>query len=132
MFEQEELLFRVSENPAEITELRLFGEKLLHVELLTSYGKKEFVCGSEKGILNHFLLKNPLADSKENEVVRFSCYCGYRAVSGVFEITLEHQEGNCKQIWSVDPALGRLDIKLNEKDLSKTTFSLEKVTKNNG
>ena len=119
--------FNVSENPSEIKCIRFFGESLLHVELQTEYGKKEFVCGKD-AILNHFMLKSPFGGK---QIERNSFYCSYRIEEESVLIFLEDKENQKNQIWTITPAKGKLEIAL-ESGLSKTEVSLEEITENNG
>lgn len=97
--------FAVSENSLSVGKLRLFGENLLHVELGTDYGKKEFVCGCEKAILNHVMLKNG------NEIERLSAYVSYEiAENGIVKVSIFHSEATSVWQWNIDLTSNTVEI----------------------
>ena len=101
-----DLTFDVSENPSGISKLRLFGDKLLHLEFQTDYGKKEIVCDNGNGILNHVMLKNKLHD---NALERFSVFAAYEITSdGLVNVKLKDENDSFSQIWTVDVKAGVL------------------------
>ena len=120
--------FEVSENLAGVKELCIFGEKLLHVELQTDYGKKEFVCGNEQEMLNHFLLKSFFENNEK--IVRNSVYCSYVVEDGVIKATLNDKEKQEAQLWTLDTVEGTLlisgrdgfdDVKLSLGEITEKT-----------
>jgi hypothetical protein len=124
-----ERVFEVKNNPAGISKLCLFGEKLLHVELQTDYGKKEFVCANEKGILNHFMLKSLFDES--DDIERNSAFCSYQIEGEKIKISLEDKETDEICQWSIDPVEETLVI-AGKGGLGETVLSLREITENNG
>lgn len=129
MFVFSERVFEVGNNLAGISKLRLFGEKLLHVELQTDYGKKEFVCGNENAILNHFMLRSPFGESIDAE--RNSAFCSYQIEGEKVNISLEDKETDEICQWSIDPVEGTLAIACKNGS-GETVLSLREITENNG
>ena len=129
MFVFSERVFAVGNNLAGISKLRLFGEKLLHIELQTDYGKKEFVCGKEKAILNHFMLKSFFDESGDAE--RNSVFCSYEIDGEIILVSLEDKENHEKCQWSIDPVRGMLVI-APKGGSGETVLSLSEITENNG
>ncbi len=103
-----DIQFETEENPAEISAVRFFGERLLHVEMQTAYGNKEFVCGNGEFILNHLMLKNMnptiiMLDPDVGTVERLSVFAAYKLnEDGTLQITLRHQNTCHVQRWLVD------------------------------
>lgn len=129
-----DLSYTVAENRAEVSGLRLFGERLLHVELDTAYGKKEFVCGNGEYILNHYCIKNlvpsiTFLDPAVDTVERLSVYASYElGEDGKIFITLRHRNTCHVQHWTVDPDAGTVDIGLHVGDMICNHFELSKST----
>ena len=128
-----DISFTVAENAVGINTIRLFGESLLHVEMQTDYGKKEFVCGNGEYILNHVMLKcmNPTIvylDPSIGRVERINVFASYELLeNGIINITLRHQDNCHVQRWTLDTINGKLDIALHVGGLSCTSFSLSPV-----
>ena len=128
-----DLSFGVAENRAEIEKIRIFGEKLLHVELTTAYGKKEFVCGDGEYILNHFYAKNitpsiTYLDPAVNTVERHSVFAAYEMLDdGRVLITLRHKNTCHVQRWYIDLAENKIDIKLHVGDMICNHFDLTPI-----
>ncbi len=127
MFVLSDRCFDVSDNLSEIKTIRVFGESLLHVELQTEYGKKEFVCGKD-AILNHFMLKSPFGSDVQIE--RNSFYCSYRIEGETLLISLEDKDNLKNQLWTIDPVKEKLVIAL-ESGSSIIEMSLEEIAKSN-
>lgn len=125
-----DLSFKVEENAAEVTDLRIFGEKLLHIELDTAYGKKEFVCGNGEYILNHYNMKNmspsiTFLDPRVNTVERQSVFASYE-YDGDKKIllTLRHQNTCHVQHWVIDLENNNVKIFLHVGDMITNQLSL--------
>ncbi len=124
--------FDVESNSYGIKTIGLFGETLLHVVLDTTYGRKEFVCDGQEGILNHIMLKGISVESDNDELVRVSAKSSYEITeNGVFLITLRYEGASNVQKWSIDPVLGELIIEPLNGGLSSASFALTK-RENNG
>lgn len=129
-----DISFDVAENQARVTGLRLFGEKLLHVELSTEYGKKEFVCGNGEYILNHYNIMNlvpsiTFLDPAVNSVERISVYAAYElGENGKILITLRHKNTCHVQHWTVDTKENRVDIRTHVGDMICNHFDLTPKT----
>lgn len=114
-----DITFSVSENTLDAETIRLFGEKLLHVELNTAYGRKEIVCGSEP-ILNHVMLKN-------GEIERFSVFASYSiANDGSIDVLLQKSEDE-KCVWKFDISNGVSEIDLFGNSFKATLSQLNSV-----
>ncbi|MBO5870420.1 MAG: beta-lactamase family protein [Clostridia bacterium] len=128
-----ELAFEVAENPCDLNKVRLFGENLLHVELETSYGKKEFVCGNGEYLLNHVMLKNlsptiVTLDPNVDTVERVSVFASYEILDdGKIQITLRHHNTCHVQRWIIDPDNNCFDIKVFVGYMVCTHFELGKI-----
>lgn len=122
--------FSVAENSCDINNIRLFGESLLHVELDTAYGKKEFVCGNGEYILNHVMLKNlsptiVLLDPNIDTVERVSVFAAYELLDGgKVCITLRNYNTCHVQRWTIDPQSNSLDISIFVGDIVCKHFDL--------
>ena len=118
-----DLSFTVAENRAEVEKLRLFGEKLLHIELNTAYGRKEFVCGNGEYILNHYNMKNmspsiTFLDPRVNTIERQSVFASYEYDGDKrINITLRHQNTCHVQHWVVDLEANKVEISLHVGDM---------------
>ena len=129
-----DLSFTVAENKAGVNTLRIFGEKLLHVEMNTDYGKKEFVCGNGEYILNHYMIKNlvpsiTFLDPAVDTVERVSVYAAYEiADDGKITVTLRHKNTCHVQRWVIDVAENKVDIKLHVGDMICNHFDLAPIT----
>lgn len=125
-----DLSFTVAENRAEVNGIRIFGESLLHIELDTAYGKKEFVCGNGEYILNHFSAKNitpsiTFLDPAVNTVERHSVFAAYELLEdGRILVTLRHRNTCHVQRWYIDLKENRIDIKLHVGDMICNHFEL--------
>ncbi len=125
-----ELCFDVTENGSDISQIRLFGENLLHIEFITDYGKKEIVCGNGEYILNHVLLKNLCAgldarDERKDTIERVNIFCAYEILdNGVIKLTLRHSDKPHNQHWYIDLEKGRIDIKLMVGTIQTTELTL--------
>ncbi len=128
-----DLSFTVAKNECDINGVRIFGEKLLHVELDTDYGKKEFVCGNGEYILNHYMIKNlvpsiTFLDPAVNTVERLSVYAAYElAEDGKILLTLRHKNTCHVQHWVIDPTENRIDVNLHVGDMICNHFDLTPV-----
>lgn len=128
-----ELVYKVSENPCDLNSIRLFGENLLHVELDTSYGKKEFVCGNGEYLLNHVMLKNlsptiVALDPNINIIERVSFFAAYELLEGEkIQITLRHYNTCHVQRWCIDAASNSLDISVYVGDMVCKNFDLTAI-----
>lgn len=118
-----DISFTVADNAAEVETLRLFGERLLHVELGTAYGRKEFVCGNGEYILNHYMMKNmspsiTFLDPAVNTVERQSVFAAYEYCgdSRVL-VTLRHKNTCHVQHWVIDLDKNTVDISLHVGDM---------------
>ncbi len=128
----DDVSFAVGENEVEINKIRLFGEKLLHLELDTEYGKKEIVCGNGEFILNHVMLKflSPMIihfDPALGTLERLSLLAAYELVDGKIKITLRHADTPHVQRWIIDPENNTLHIDLMVGLMTRTDFSLERI-----
>ncbi len=93
----DDVSFDVAPNDNKIETVHLFGEKLLHVELGTAYGKKEIVCGRSEAIQNFVMLQG-----RGGSVVRFGVFASYSLCSDKnIKISLRHEDGICEE-WSFD------------------------------
>lgn len=101
-FEQD-IAFSASENPFGFKTLRLFGEKLLHIEMNTDYGKKEIVFG-HSAIHNVVMLKN-------KELERCSVFASYEVLENGNVSAKLLREG-VESIWLFDFENGRADVEL--------------------
>jgi len=125
-----DISFSVAENKAEINTLRIFGESLLHIELGTAYGKKEFVCGNGEYILNHFFAKNitpsiTFLDPAVNTVERHSVFAAYEMLDdGRILVTLRHKNTCHVQRWYIDIKENKIDINLLVGDMICNHFDL--------
>lgn len=128
-----DLSFAVAENPAEVSKIRFFGEKLLHVELETAYGKKEFVCGNGEYILNHVLLKNlcvglDIRDERKDTIERVNLFASYEADGEEkIKLTLRHSDKPHNQYWYIDFAKGTIDIKIMIGTIQTNQFKLTPI-----
>lgn len=128
-----DISFTVAENRAEVNSLRIFGEKLLHVELGTAYGKKEFVCGNGEYILNHYMIKNLVPsitslDPAVDTVERVSAYAAYKlGEDGKIHIILRHKNTCHVQHWTVDTVANSVDIRLFAGDMICNHFDLAPI-----
>ena len=128
-----DLSFLVAENKAEVNGLRIFGENLLHIELDTAYGKKEFVCGNGEYILNHYLSKNltpsiTFLDPAVNTIERQSVFAAYELLDdGRILLTLRHKNTCHVQRWYIDFKENKVDIKLHAGDMICNHFDLTPV-----
>ncbi len=96
-FFNNDISFSVGENEMEIAKLRLFGEKLLHIELSTTYGKKEIVCSNKEPIQNFVMLKGV-----KGEIERFVFFASYIYENeNLVRICLDNNNGT-KEIWIID------------------------------
>lgn len=100
---ENDVLFSVSENSFGFETIRLFGEKLLHVEMNTDYGKKEIVFGLLP-IHNVVMLKN-------NDVVRYSVFASYEVLENG-NISAKLSDGNQECVWLFDFENSSADIEL--------------------
>ncbi|MBE6682549.1 MAG: beta-lactamase family protein [Ruminococcaceae bacterium] len=130
-----DISFTVAENAAEVEMIRFFGEKLLHVELSTAYGKKEFVCGNGEYILNHYMLKNmtpsiTFLDPAVNTVERQSVFASYKNENGRLYITLRHQNTCHVQHWTVDLEANTVNIHLHAGDIICNHLDLTPISDN--
>ncbi|MBQ8896691.1 MAG: beta-lactamase family protein [Clostridia bacterium] len=125
-----DISFSVAENKAEINTVRIFGESLLHIELGTAYGKKEFVCGNGEYILNHFFAKNitpsiTFLDPAVNTVERHSVFAAYEMLDdGRILVTLRHKNTCHVQRWYIDIKENKIDINLLVGDMICNHFDL--------
>ena len=125
-----DISFSVAENKAEINTVRIFGESLLHIELGTAYGKKEFVCGNGEYILNHFFAKNitpsiTFLDPAVNTVERHSVFAAYEMLDdGRILVTLRHKNTCHVQRWYIDLKENKIDINLIVGDMICNHFDL--------
>ena len=107
-----------------------FGEKLLHVEFTTDYGKKEIVCGNGEYILNHVLLKNlcvglDLRDERKDTIERVNLFACYEQLGeNKYKLTLRHSDKPHNQHWYVDFENGNIDIKIMVGTIQTTNFKL--------
>ncbi|MBR5278965.1 MAG: beta-lactamase family protein, partial [Clostridia bacterium] len=114
----QDISFDLEPNRSDISKIRFFGERLLHIEFHTDYGKKEIVCGNGEYILNHVLLKNLCAgldirDERKDTIERVNLFCAYEKIGeGVYKLTLRHSDKPHNQHWYVDFNTGKIDIKL--------------------
>ncbi len=129
-----DLAFSIAEeNPCDLKGIRLFGENLLHVELDTDYGKKEFVCGNGEYILNHVMLKNlaptlKMLDPNINFVERVSVFAAYEVLpDGKIEITLRHYNTCHLQRWVIDAVANSFDIKPYVGNMICTHFDIAPI-----
>lgn len=127
----DDISFEVGENEVGIKGIRLFGEKLLHVELDTDYGKKEFVCGNGEYLQNHVMLMylSPMIiefDPALGTLERLSLLASYELIDGIIKITVRHADTPHVQRWMIDPVAGTLHIDLMVGLLTRTDFSLTK------
>lgn len=100
---EKDIAFSASENPFGFKTLRLFGEKLLHIEMNTDYGKKEIVFGLS-AIHNVVMLKN-------KEIERCSVFASYEVLeNGNVRARLSHESG--ESIWLFDFENGKADVEL--------------------
>ncbi len=130
-----DFVFSVAENSFGLEAIRLFGEELLHVELTTDYGKKEFVCGKEKQLLNHTMLKSPFGSG---EIERRSFFAEYNVSEDDEDeievpedeigLTLTPQDGSTQVQCFVNLTSSRLDIIRDGRGICLT---LVKATENN-
>ncbi len=96
-FFNKDISFSVVENEMEIEKLRLFGEKLLHIEFSTSYGKKEIVCSNSEPIQNFVMLKGI-----KGEIERFEVFASYVCeTEDIVKLCLAHIDG-VNEIWTID------------------------------
>ncbi len=132
-----ELVFSVAKNPADVNGIRLFGEDLLHVELDTDYGKKEFVCGNGEYILNHVMLKNLaptliMLDPNMHTVERVSFFAAYEVLAdGKIQITLRHYNTCHVQRWIIDSQANNIDIKIFIGGMACTHFDITQIVSEN-
>ena len=125
-----DISFSVAENKAEINTVRIFGESLLHIELGTAYGKKEFVCGNGEYILNHFFAKNitpsiTFLDPAVNTVERHSVFAAYEMLDdGRILVILRHKNTCHVQRWYIDIKENKIDINLLVGDMICNHFDL--------
>ncbi|MBR6783345.1 MAG: beta-lactamase family protein [Clostridia bacterium] len=125
-----DISFSVAENKAEINTVRIFGESLLHIELGTAYGKKEFVCGNGEYISNHFFAKNitpsiTFLDPAVNTVERHSVFAAYEMLDdGRILVTLRHKNTCHVQRWYIDIKENKIDINLLVGDMICNHFDL--------
>ncbi len=95
-----DISFQVAPNEQQITAVRLFGEKLLHIELATDYGKKEIVCGNE-AIQNFVMLLGKNGIVERFDVSASYCLCA----NGNIKIALSHSDGVSEE-WLIDLSKG--------------------------
>lgn len=125
-----ELSFEVAENPSDVRKIRFFGEKLLHLEFETDYGKKEIVCGNGEYILNHLLLKNlcvglDARDERKDTIERVNLFCAYETDGdGKIKLTLRHADQPHNQHWHIDLNEDRIDIKIMVGTIQTTELKL--------
>lgn len=125
-----DLSFAVAENPSDVRKIRFFGEKLLHIEFDTDYGKKEIVCGNGEYILNHVLLKNlcvglDARDERKDTIERVNIFACYEMLEdGKIKVTLRHSDKPHNQHWYIDLNEGKIDIKLLVGTIQTTEFKL--------
>lgn len=130
-----DLSFSVAENKAEVNKIRIFGENLLHIELDTAYGKKEFVCGNGEYILNHYYAKNitpsiTFLDPAVNTIERHSVFAAYELLDdGKILVTLRHKNTCHVQRWYIDIAENKIDIRLHVGDMICNHFGLTPIEK---
>ncbi len=126
----QDISFNVAPNSSDINKIRFFGEKLLHIEFNTDYGKKELVCGNGEYILNHVLLKNlcvglDARDERKDTIERVNLLCAYENIGeGVYKLTLRHADKPHNQHWYVDFNTGKIDIKLMVGTIQTTELTL--------
>ncbi len=128
-----DLSFAVAENPSDVHKIRFFGEKLLHVEFETDYGKKEIVCGNGEYISNHVLLKNlcvglDARDERKDTIERVNLFAAYE-VDGddKIKLTLRHMDKPHNQHWYIDLAKGTIEIKIMVGTIQTTEFKLTPI-----
>ncbi len=98
-FFNNDISFNVAENGFQIETLRLFGEKLLHLEFKTAYGKKEILCGAQQEIQNFVMLA-----VNQGEPQRFEVFASYSLdQSGDIEVNLRHGDGISEK-WNISVA----------------------------
>lgn len=125
-----DITFSAEENPSDVRKIRFFGEKLLHVEFETDYGKKEIVCGNGEYILNHVLLKNlcvglDARDERKDTIERLSLFAAYEVPEeGILKLTLRHKDKPHNQHWYVDLNKGEIKIDLLVGSIQTTEFKL--------
>ena len=128
-----DLSFAVADNPSDVRRIRFFGEKLLHVEFETDYGKKELVCGNGEYILNHLLLKNlcvglDLRDERKDTIERVNLFCAYETHGdGKIKLTLRHGDKPHNQHWYIDLEKGSIDIKIMVGTIQTTELKLTPI-----
>ncbi len=126
----DDISFSVEENSSDIRRIRFFGEKLLHVEMETDYGKKEVVCGNGEYILNRVMLKNlcvglDARDERRDTIERLSLYCAYEMTdSKHLKLTLRHKDRPHTQHWYIDLEEGKIDIKIMAGIITTTFLKL--------
>ena len=125
-----DITFDIAENRSDIRQIRFFGEKLLHIEFQTDYGKKEIVCGNGEYILNHVLLKNlcvglDARDERKDTIERVNLFASYETKgNGIIEVTLRHYDKPHNQHWHIDLNSGKIDIKLLVGTIQTTELTL--------
>ena len=124
-----DLSFTVAENRSDIREMRFFGERLLHIEFRTDYGKKEIVCGNGEYILNHVMLKNlcvglDTRDERKDTIERVNLFACYEINGEGLKVTLRHQDKPHTQHWYVDLEKGKIDIRLMVGTIQTTELTL--------
>ncbi|MBE6692820.1 MAG: beta-lactamase family protein [Ruminococcaceae bacterium] len=128
-----DLSFAVAENPADVRKIRFFGEKLLHVEFQTDYGKKEIVCGNGEYISNHVLLKNlcvglDARDERKDTIERVNLFAAYETDGeDSLKLTLRHMDKPHNQHWYVDLSKGTIEIKIMVGTIQTTEFKLTPI-----
>ena len=128
-----DISFNVEENRSDITQIRFFGEKLLHIQFQTAYGQKEIVCGNGEYILNHVLLKNlcvglDARDERKDTIERVNLFASYETNGdGIINVTLRHYDKPHTQHWNIDLNLGKIEIKLLVGTIQTTELTLKSV-----
>lgn len=126
----QDISFDVAENKSDIRKIRFFGEKLLHIQMETDYGRKEIVCGNGEYILNHVLLKNlcvglDARDERKDTIERVNLFAAYETEgNGCIQVTLRHQDKPHTQHWHIDLNAGKVDIKLLVGTIQTTQLTL--------
>jgi len=126
-----DLSFTAEPNKSDINEIRFFGEKLLHIEFATDYGKKEIVCGNGEYILNHVLLKNlcvglDVRDERKDTIERVNIFCAYEKTGeNAYKLTLRHADKPHTQHWYVDLNAGKIDIKIMVGTIQTTELTIK-------
>lgn len=127
-----DISFEIDENPIGLKKLRLFGEKLLHLELETDYGKKEIVCGNGEYILNYVMLKylSPCIlalDPEVGRLQRLGLMAAYELSEEGVTITLRHSDTPHVQRWVIDFKEKSFTVNAMVGELTHTHFKLNEI-----